>query len=187
MSQRVTDRQFNRISPQENWFKFLKILLLWNSFVLTIRKSFEIDSDFIRFEHIAHRDPRLFSFPLFAEINLRVPHTWIVPSTRQIDLNNFLSQRETACVGAEIWNWSAHRAFFNNKRKRKMTEEQWKQRHEPRENYYEATYGAHFTPSFASDTICPTMFQFAFWTLRFNFIYTSRIVCFRRSKRLHLQ
>ena len=77
---------------------------------LTTRKGFEIDSDFIRAVSIEFS---LLSFPLFAKINLEKPHTWIGQS--EIDLNNFLSQYEITCVGAKIWNWSAHRALKKQK------------------------------------------------------------------------
>lgn len=74
------------------------------------RKDFKIDGDFIRTPSIGFS---LLSFSLFAKINLEKPHTWIAQS--EIDLNNFLSQYEITCVGAKIWNWSAHRALKKQK------------------------------------------------------------------------
>lgn len=183
MSQRVTDRQYNRISPQENWLKFVKISLFLE---LTDSKEFR-NRSWLN-SNRAHRPILVFSLSLlFAKINLRVPHTWIVPSTRQIDLNNFLSQRETACVGAEIWNWSAHRAFFIIKEKGK-----WQRNNENngtncvriimKQLMEHISYPRSL--QIQSGRQC---FSFTFSTRRFSFIYASRIVRFRRSKRLHFQ
>lgn len=78
-----------------------------------------------------------FLFPLFAKMNLDEPHTSDRPEHEQIDLDNFLSQREIAWCGRGNMELVRPLGLEKKKKKnRKIREEQRKQRYKLCENYY---------------------------------------------------